>query len=363
VEPNVPDIIRWGFVGTNSVAASMALAISRTDGHRLVSVTSGQRQNAEKFAAMFGARVASNVEELAGDAEVTCVYVASPTSSHEEHALTVLAAGKSVLLEKPFTVDAASAERVVQKARESGLLCMEAAWTRFLPLVMSIRQLVADGAIGTVRQLNASFCRADSRDPTRNMFRPDRGGGALLQRGFYGITLARHLLGPVEDVKSVARIGPTGVDEDCVLTMVHQSGALSVTRASMVSSAPHEPIMLQGETGSIRIDPPLFRPSGARIFKTSVMTGAHAGGLTGSIREKPLAHLLRQRLEPLLRRIRPGGSDLARPYIGNGYDHQILAFGEALRAGLTECPIMPLDETLQVMRIFDAARKEWGTVP
>jgi predicted dehydrogenase len=358
----VSDIIRWGFVGTSGVAESMARAINRSDQQRLVSVTSGQRLNAEKFASMFGAKVASNVDALAGDPDVRCVYIASPTSNHEEHALKVLAAGKAVLIEKPFTVDAVSAERVIQKARENGLLCMEAAWTRFLPLVVDIRQRIANGEIGAVRQLNSSFCRADSCEPTRNVFRLDRGGGALLHRAFYGVTLARHFLGPVETVKSVARIGSTGVDEDCVLTMVHLSGALSVTRASLVSSAPQEPIMLQGEKGSFRIDPPLFRPSGARFIKTTVMTTAHAGGLIGSIREKPWAHRLRQKLEPLVRRMHPGGINLARPYAGNGYDHQVLAFGEALRTGLTESQIVPLDETLDVMRLLDAARAEWGII-
>lgn len=346
----------WAILGSGVASESIAEALTGL-GARVAVVASRRAERAEGFARRFGARIAS-YEDAAGDPEVGAVYIATPPSEHERGALMAIAHGKSVLIEKPFAMDASAAAGIAEAAREAGTFCMEAMWTRFQPLIVEVRAQIAGGEIGEVRQFHGAFCAANVPEPGASLFDPARGGGALMHRGIYPLSLARHLLGPVNDLHAIARIGRTGVDEDCALTLRHGSGAISTLRASLSSNGPNG-MVIQGTKGTIRLAAPIYRPISARLFTTTLRAGGTGGGSRG-LRGNARVHALWQRVGPVIRALRPGGRRLTAPYAGTGYGHQLQAVMAALAAGETERPLMPLSESIEIMGLIDAARGQWG---
>jgi len=347
--------LAWAILGTGAVAAQFASALPKAGG-QLVAVASRRADRAEAFAVRFGSR-ATSYEDAIADPAVRAVYIATPPATHEALACAAMAAGKAALVEKPFASDAAAAARIRDAARAAGTFCMEAMWTRFQPLIGDLRRRIEAGEIGAPRQFEAEFCVANLPDPATSLFDPVRGGGALLHRGIYGLSLARFLLGPVTGVRSMARIGPTGVDEDCILTLRHASGALSDVRASLRAGGPGG-MSIRGETGSILVAPPLYRPPGAWLQATSARSGGTGAGAAG-LRNIPLVHRLWQRAGPVMNAMAPRGRRLHHPYSGNGYGHQIAAVATALAEGRHESPLMPLDESVEILALADAARAQW----
>ena len=346
----------WAILGAGPIAVAFLQGLAPM-GDRAAVVASRRPERAQALAARHRLRAAS-YEDAVHDPSVQAIYIATPPALHEEHARLAIAAGKAVLIEKPFALDEAAAARIRAGARAAGVFCMEAMWTRFQPLLGAIRARIDAGELGEIRQFEGAFCGADRPDPALSLFDPARGGGALMHRGVYALSLARYLLGPVSDLHARARIGVTGVDEDCVLSLRHASGALSVVRASLSSNGPNG-MIIQGSAGTLRVEPPIYRPLGARLYTTRPREGG-AGGSAGGLRGSALAHRAFQRLGPALRGLRPGGTALRAPYAGNGYGHQVAAVEAALAEGRTESPFMPLDESVEIMGLIDAARAQWS---
>src|SRR3954470_5368012 len=141
-------LVRFGIIGTGGIARSFATDLVAVDGARLVAVGSRSQESADRFGDAFDApHRHPTYEALVEDDEVDAVYVATPHPLHAENALAAIAQGKHVLVEKPFTMDAEEARQVVAAARQAGVFCLEAMWTRFLPHTIKIRQLVAEGAL------------------------------------------------------------------------------------------------------------------------------------------------------------------------------------------------------------------------
>ena len=180
------------------------------------------------------------------------VYVATPHYRHRDDCLACLSMGRAVLCEKPFTINAAQAEAVIDQARASGRFCMEAMWMRFHPLIQQVRELVQSGAIGEVRMLTADFGYPAPFSPDNRFYDLQAGGGALLDRGVYPLSLAYFLLGPPAEVVGRASIGSTGVDEQQSTLLTYQGGALAVLTASLRSRLRNEAVVI-GTRGQIRI--------------------------------------------------------------------------------------------------------------
>ena len=150
--------IRWGILGTGAIADKFATGLQSVPDATLAAVGSRAAATADAFADRFGAaRRHASYEALAADPEIDIVYIATPHPMHHTAAKLCLNAGKAVLVEKPFTVNAVQAREVVALARERKLFLMEAMWTRFLPLMVRFRELIAAGAIGEPRLLTADF--------------------------------------------------------------------------------------------------------------------------------------------------------------------------------------------------------------
>ncbi len=198
--------MNWGILGTGAIAAQFAEALARVPGARLTAVGSRDPARARAFGAPRGAGlVAADAADLARFAEVDVVYVATPNHRHEADALAVIAAGKSVLVEKPLATDAGA-------ARARGVFAMEGLWSLCLPAYREAFDRIARGEIGAFRGMSGSFCVPVAHDPASRFWDPAQGGGALLDRGIYLVALAFALFDDPRPVWAAARRAPSGVD-------------------------------------------------------------------------------------------------------------------------------------------------------
>jgi predicted dehydrogenase len=365
-DPTTP-VVRWGILGTGVVARAFAEDLRLAPGAVLTAVASRHAERAHAFASQFGARRAhAAVAALAGDAEVDVVYVASPHDRHREHCLACLAAGRAVLCEKPFARSAAEAREVIDQARRSRRFCMEAMWMRFHPLLLKVRAIVQSGDLGQIRLLTADFGYPTPFDPQNRFFDPRQGGGALLDRGVYLISLAHFLLGPPAEAVGRASIGPTRVDEQESLLLSHEGGALAVLTASLRSRLRNEAVII-GTRGQIRIHEPFYAPRRISWSRSVEPTGTLARAMPSTTGWKSRIRrnrLLRRAFEtvgrPLLESMRRGARSFAHHAAGHGYEFEAAETMRCLRDGLLESPLMPLDETLAILDSTDRLRQSWG---
>jgi predicted dehydrogenase len=317
--------IRWGILSTGNIAGSFAEGLAHVEDAELVAVGSRNAESAERFGVKYNIpHRHGSYEALAADPDVDVIYVASPHTGHLEHSLLCLRGGKAVLCEKPFTMNAREAEHLVAEARSRGLFLMEAMWTRFLPHMVEVRRLIAEGAIGEPRMLHANFGFRREFDPQHRLFNPELGGGALLDLGIYPVSLAWMLFGAPEQVLSAADLGSTGVDEQSAYILRFPQGQLAVLSTATRTAIPIDPV-ISGTEGQIVLRRPWNAPS-------SIML------------------------------LRPGQPEytFGPAHVGNGYNYQVHEVHHCLRAGRTESAIMPLDETVAIMRTLDQLRAPWG---
>ncbi len=317
--------VRWGILGTGRIAEAFATGLSALPDADLAAVGSRSAAAADAFAGRFGAaRRHASYEALAADPDVDIVYVATPHPLHHANTRLCLEAGKAVICEKPFTLNAGQARDLVALARERRVFLMEAMWTRYLPAVARARDLVAEGAIGEPRLLTADFGFRMAPDPAHRLFDPALGGGALLDIGVYLVSLSSMVFGPPTEIRSLAQIGPTGVDHAMALLLGHGEGRFAQLSASISMPTP-QTATLVGDAGWITLQSPWW--------KATTLTVAREGS------------------EP---------ETIDAPFLGNGYTHEAAEAMRCLRAGELESPGMPLDETIAVMETLDRVRAEWG---
>ena len=200
--------VRWGILGTGAIAKQFVQALRFVPEAEVFAVGSRSRASAQEFADKKGIpRRHASYDDLASDPDVDVVYIATPHPFHAENATLCLEAGKAVLCEKPFCVNAAEAERVVGLARKKRLFIMEGMWTRFFPLMEEVRRLVSEGAIGEVRMLNVDFGFRADLDPASRLFDPKLGGGALLDVGVYCVSFASMILGRPSGSVGLSHLG------------------------------------------------------------------------------------------------------------------------------------------------------------
>ncbi|MEU5913520.1 Gfo/Idh/MocA family oxidoreductase [Micromonospora sp. NPDC047527] len=316
---------RWGILATGHIASRFAEDLRLVPDAELVAVGSRAAESAQRFADTYGAKHAyGSWVELAADPEVDVIYVATPHAAHHEAAMTCLTAGKAVLLEKPFTLDLASSTELVDTARAAGVFLMEAMWMRMNPMILRAVQLIADGAIGTVRGVRADFGVAGPFPPEHRMRSVALGGGALLDLGIYPISLAYLLLGVPQHIRSWAKLGPEGTDENTGILFGYDTGALATLSCGMVGASELS-ASITGSTGRIDLPEPFFRP----------------GSLT----------LHRDGVEP---------ETISTEVVGNGYQYEAIEVQRCLAAGLTESPMVPHSTTLEVMALLDTVREQIG---
>ena len=321
--------IRWGILGPGTIAYKFATGLKAIPDAEITAVGSRALQRADTFADTFDVpHRHGNYVELANNSEVDVVYVATPHPFHKECAMLCLEAGKAVLCEKPLTVDAEQAEEMIACARVSKQFLMEAMWTRFIPVMVKVQEFLVDGVIGEPRMLTADFgnCVVLSIENLESrLFTPELAGGALLDIGIYTVSLASMVFGTPAKITSLAHIGETGVDEQAAILLGYDSGAIASLSCAITTRTSHE----------------------ARIF-----------GTKGSIHIPNFSRATTAMLEVI-------GKDpvnIEIPFSENGYEYQAIEVINCLRAGKLESDVMPLDESLSVMKTMDTVRGQWGLV-
>jgi predicted dehydrogenase len=318
------DPIRWGILGAGSIAATVGADIAASPGCTLAAVGARDLARAEAFAATNGvARAYGSYAELVADPEVDVVYIATTHGQHHEHALLALEAGKPVLVEKAFALNARQAREIVATARERRLFCMEAMWMRFNPLVRRAQQVVASGAIGEVVGLRAELCSRFEFDARHRLFDLAAGGGALLDLGVYPITFAWLILGAPEHVDAIGTLSPTGSDASVSIQCGYRDGALGQIFTSAVTHSPAAG-MICGTKGTVEIGPRIQRATSLTVTTE------------------------------------PGEEFTTTPITGNGYGLQVAEVARCLRQGELESPVVPLDETVAILEMIDDVRKRIG---
>ncbi|MGW7266286.1 Gfo/Idh/MocA family protein [Streptomyces sp. NPDC054842] len=320
--------VRWGILATGGIAAAFAADLVDLPDAELVAVASRSQESAKAFAERFAIpRAYGDWASLAADEEVDVVYVATPHSAHRAAAGLCLEAGRNVLCEKAFTLNAREAQELVDLARERGSFLMEAMWMFCNPLVRRLKALVDDGAIGEVRTLQADFGLAGPFPPSHRLRDPAQGGGALLDLGVYPVSFAQLLLGEPSDVTARAVLSDEGVDLQTGALLSYESGALASVHCSISGGTPVT-ASVTGSAGRIDIPDGFFFPDHFVL---------HRDG-------------------------REPEKFMADPASGprNSMKHEANEVMRALRAGETESPLVPLDGTLAVMRTLDAVRDRIG---
>jgi predicted dehydrogenase len=318
------DHIRWGILGTGSIAHKFAIGLSSAAGAELVAVGSRTQASADQFASEFNIpRRHASYEALAHDPDVDAIYISTPHHLHAANSMLCINAGKAVLCEKPFTINTREADEVIALARQKKIFLMEAMWTRYLPAIVRLRELIASGIIGTVQMLNADFGFRTSFRAESRLFDVSMGGGGLLDVGIYPLSLAYMLFGAPDHIAGTAHLGQTGVDEQAAWVFAYKSGQIAIMSSAIRTNTPHEAVIM-GTDGIIRV-PDWW----------------HAQRLIVQPAGKP-------------------AETIEVPMEGNGYNYEALEVAHCLKTGKLESDIMPLDETRAIMVTMDTIRAQWG---
>lgn len=317
--------IRWGILGTGQIAGVFARELHLT-GHRVEAVGSRSRVNAEKFAAQFAIPKAhGSYEALAADPEVDVIYVATPHPMHAANATLALSAGKHVLVEKPFTLNAMEAEAVVALAATNRLVALEAMKTRFLPHMVSVRSVVASGVLGEIRSVVADLTQDLPDNPAHRVNALALGGGALLDLGIYPISFAWDILGEPQEVKAVARFRATGADSQVAALLTYSTGAVAAILAASDSLGSNRATVI-GTEGRVEIDPQWNRPTTFRILDS------------------------KNRIV----------SEFSATVAGMGLHFEADEVERLILAGVTAGEILPPSESVAIMRTLDTIRAQIG---
>jgi len=321
--------LRWGILATGGIAASFASDL-RTAGLDLQAVGSRSQESADAFAARFDIpRAHASYESLVADPDIDIVYVATPHPMHHENARLALEHGKHVLVEKAFTVTRAQAEDLQRLAAEKGLIAMEAMWTRYLPHMVRIREIIADGTLGEIRSVMADHTQSLPTDPAHRLNALELGGGALLDLGIYPVSFIWDVLGEPVTVQASARLVETGADAEVATIMTHTGGAISTSFSSSRTAGPNTATVL-GTKARIEIDRVWYSPTSFRVI-----------GTDGTVLE-----------------------EYASQVDGRGMQYQAFAAEGAVAAGDPAGGVLalPIAESVAIMGTLDEIRRQVGVV-
>lgn len=318
-------VIKWGILAPGNIAHQFARGLSVLPDAELIAVGSRSKERADKFADEFDIpRRYGSYHDLVSDPDVDAIYVATPHTFHKECSILCLKAGKAVICEKPFAVNVEQVKEMIACARECKQFLMEAIWTRFIPVMVKVREWLADGAIGEPRMLTADFGFRAGVNPEGRLFNPELGGGGLLDVGIYTIAMAYMVFGGAPSkITSLANMGETNVDEQAAMLLGYDTGQMALLSCAIRTTTPQE-ARIMGTDGSIFI-PNFWHATSATL---------HATGK-----------------EP---------EQIEMPFKGNGYENEAMEVMRCLREGKLESDVVPLSESLSIMETMDSLRAQWG---
>lgn len=317
-------IMKIGILGAGGIAATLAETMNKMVEVECYGVASRNFDKAQEFVKAHGFEKAfGSYEEMLKDPKVELVYIATPHSHHYRHMKMCLEAGKHVLCEKAFTVNTRQAEEIFKLAKEKNLLVTEAIWTRYMPSRKMIKDILEEKVIGEVRKLTANLdyyiCEKE------RVIRPELAGGALLDVGIYPLNFACMSFGDcISDMQSAVQMTDTGVDGQNVMTLFYEDGRVAVLTSGIYGLSDRQGIFY-GTKGYMVVDN-VNNPIGIKVYNEN---------------------------RELIK-------DIEVPEQISGYEYEILETIECIKNGKLECPSMPHEDTIKMMRIMDGLRKEWG---
>ena len=319
--------VRWGIIGPGNIARKFAEDLKLADGAVLQAVASRDAKRAKAFGKDFGAvSTYGSYEALVKDPEVDIVYIATPHVFHYPHAMLCLQHGKAVLCEKPFGMNAAEVEAMLTEAKARDVFIMEAFWTRFIPGIQKMLDLIQADTIGEIEYLRADFGFIGETDPKKRVYNKALGGGSLLDVGIYPVYLALLLMGAPEKIEASALFSSTGVDTHCAMLFNYAKGQKSILESSVIANTPTEALIF-GTKGMLKLH--------HSFHHTQKITLELYGKQPESIEVK---------------------------YKGNGYYHEIVEAMECLRSGKKESAALPQRMSLDLIKTLDRVRQEVGLV-
>jgi predicted dehydrogenase len=246
--------LRFGILGAANIAHAFAAGVAPADGIRITAIASRDAAKAEKFAGEFGIeRRFDSYDAMLASPELDAVYIPLPNTMHAEWSVRAAEAGKHVLCEKPLAMSAGEAGDMFASAERHGVVLREAYPYLAQPQTIRTRQLIAEGAIGQLQMIRASFGLAFS-DRSNIRLNPVMGGGSLLDAGSYPVSLCRILAGsPPKRVQSIARWTEDAVDRTLVSTIDFANGVLAQISCSF-ATAFHRHAIIAGDDGIIETD-------------------------------------------------------------------------------------------------------------
>jgi predicted dehydrogenase len=321
------DKINWGIIGTGKIAKVFSKGLSFVPDAELVAIGSRSIESADSFGDQFNVpHRYGSYASLVEDTNIDVVYIATPHAVHMENMLLCLDAGKAVLCEKPFTINHTQAKKAINIARQKKIFLMEAMWSRYIPLMVKLRELIVEGIIGELKMLEIGMgFIAPRNNDSLYFFNPEMGGGILLDGGSYAVSLASMIFrSPPSRISSMAYLGETGVDEQSAVILGYKGDPMAVLYLSFNTRIPPA-FRIMGTKGRISVHPPLFNPTRMTITN-----------------EKQEDETIEISIE------------------GNGYNYEIEEVMRCLRESKLESNIMPLDETLEIMHTMDQIRAQWN---
>jgi predicted dehydrogenase len=314
----------WGILGPGGIAKAFAEDLKKLDGHSIAAVGSRTLSNAQSFASSFGGTAYGSYEELVADPQVDAIYVATPHPAHKENVILALNAGKPVLCEKPFAVNATEAQQMVDAANKNGVALMEAMWARFLPHYAQVRQIIQSGVLGKIHTIHADHGQRLADQNIPRLVEPALAGGALLDLGIYPVSFAHMILGNPSKITSSAVLTDKGVDAQTSMIFDYADGAQAVLNTTMIEQTPCRAVVA-GLNGWLEIDRTFYNPASMRVVLND-----------GATTEYPSS------------------------YVGHGLREQAEVFKQLVISGQQQSQILNWQDTVDIMKTLDQVRSQIG---
>jgi predicted dehydrogenase len=320
--------IRWGIIGAGNISSTMAQALNALEHTELTAIASRNLDKAQAFANKFHVKKSyGSYEELVLDPEIDVIYIGTPHTEHKANAALCIKHGKSVLCEKAFTINQTETKYLIDLAKEHKVFLMEAMWTKLLPVTKIVKEWIQDKRIGNVKYFNISFGYQAEFDPNHRLFNPKLAGGALLDVGVYPISYVIHLMDRLPDqVISSAYLGQSNVDEMNIISLLYNDGIMADLSSSITAHTGKNAVIV-GDKGRI-IVPTFWGAESAELY-----------GLNDELLDT-----------------------CSLPFSSNGFAYEAEEVNQCIREGKLESDAIPLQDTLEIMKLMDQMRAEWGLV-
>nr|WP_321246219.1 Gfo/Idh/MocA family oxidoreductase [uncultured Psychroserpens sp.] len=319
-----PKTINWGIIGLGKIANKFAQDLLKVENTQLYAVASRHLDKANAFAETYSAiKAYDDYEVLARDPNIDAVYIATPNTFHNEHAILCLNHKKAVLCEKPFAMNLREVEEMIATAKANNTLLMEAMWTYFLPHYQFALKHIHEETFGRILKIEADFGFKAESIPTSRLFKKSLGGGSLLDIGIYPIFATLSTLGEPIHIESKATFFDNEVDASCLILFSYDNGVEAHLKSSLLEETPTEAIFYC-ERGRIKIHSRFHGPSSVSLISEGVKDTTDFDDTT------------------------------------NGYYHETLHFNQLLRDFKSESDIMTFDFSRKLIRLLDTVRLQIG---